>query len=271
VTEPPAWDVRALLRLLAVAALCALAVFFASLIAPLVRLDPLVAFAISFACVTAEILALSWFAPGLRWKQAWVLVTLAVLPLLILYFFAAPVAGWSAALLTLALGAGAALLGAALGSRIEQPGQLAAVALVSAIADLWSVFDPGAPSARFAEQALAEPGKLALFALPFPLFGTPLVPPIIGAGDIVFTALYLAAFRAHGLSAKRLTLALLVAYGLALIGLVVLLRPLPLLPLLGAAVLACEPAARSLTRREWRTVAAVSLALLVAVALLRSR
>ena len=248
-----------------------LLVYVTSRFAPSVALDAMAAFALSFACVTAEILVSAWYVPALSVGQASLVLAGGAGGLFALYAAAAPAAGWAAALLTVALLTGATCLGGLVGRRIEQPGQLAAVAIVSAIADLWSVFDPEAPSARFAEQALAEPERLALFALPFPLLGTPVIAPVIGAGDIVFTALYVAAFRRHALSDRRLVVGLALAYGLALIGLLVLLRPLPLLPLLGAAAIASDPGARSLRRREWGTVFMVSIALLVLVALIRSR
>jgi len=58
------------------------------------------------------------------------------------------------------------------------------------------------------------------------------------------------------------------------VGLLLLERPLPLLPLLGGAVLLVEPSARSLTGREWRTVLVVCGALALAIvlrAVIRSR
>jgi len=269
VSIAPPFDRRLLLWFLAAALGCALWVYLASLFAPRLAVPPLVAFALAFVSVTAEILLLSWCAPALKWRVSLPLVLVSVAALAPLQGAALPASGLAAGLLTLALGVACPLLGASLGTRIEQPGQLVAVALVSAIADLWSVFDPGAPSARFAEQALAAPEQLAIFALPFPLCGTPLVPAVIGAGDVVFTALYVAAFRAHRLAVPRLLLALALGYALGLLGLIVTMRPLPLLPLLGAAVIASEPAARSLHKREWRTVGVVCGALLLAVAVLR--
>jgi hypothetical protein len=259
------------LALLGASAACSAFVYIVALLAPLAPLHPVPSFVLAFTCVAAEIVLLSRLAPALPLPICAPWIALCGALLVGLASRGVLVSAGSAALLTFALGSASALLGATLGARIEQPGQLAAVAMVSAVADLWSVFDSSAPSARFAAEALAEPDKLAVFALPFALLGTALIAPVIGAGDIVFTALYIAAYRAHGLSVRRLTYALAVAYAIALLGLLLLLRPLPLLPLLGVAAIATEPAARSLTRREWRTVGAVCAALLIAVALLRSR
>lgn len=268
--EPPSsFPARALGTLLGSAAASAALVYVCGLCAPALTIAPEPSFAIAYGAVTVEILALSWSAP--RLKPLWTALVCALAAGGVGVLASQLASPRSAALLTLSLGCLAALLGAALGARIEKPGQLAAVALVSAIADLWSVFDPSAPSARFAEQAIAEPDRLALFALPFPLLGTPLIPAVIGAGDVVFAALYVAAFRAHALSVKRVLVALGVAFALGLLGLLVTRVPLPLLPLLGAAVVAVDPAARSLSGREWRTVSGVCVALVVAIALRLSR
>ena len=94
-----------------------------------------------------------------------------------------------------------------------------------------------------------------------------MVPPLIGAGDLVFAALYVAAFRRHGLPARRALGALGGAFALGLGLLCLTLRPIPLLPLLGGAVVLSDRRARSLDRRGWRTVLLVSAALLVAIAL----
>jgi hypothetical protein len=260
---------RALGRFVACALGAALLVYGTARVAPQLTLEPHWAFVVAYSAVTLEILVLSWCAPRLSPLRSALVCALPLLGWVALAQLSATAR--TAALLTLTLGSVAALLGSALGARIEKPGQLAAVAVVSAIADLWSVFDPSAPSARFAEQALARPDQLALFALPFPVLGTPLIPAVIGAGDVVFAALYVAAFRAHGLSVRRVLLALAAGFALGLLGLLVTLEPLPLLPLLGAAVVLSDPAARSLSAREWRTVIGVSAALVLAIALRLSR
>ncbi len=250
------------LRFAGVALACAGVVLAVGGVAPALCIDARAAFAVAYIAVTSEILALAAALPYAR--RAW----LGALPALVLLAWLAKVAAapWSAALLTLALGTSVPLIGAAVGAAIERPAHLAAVGLVSSLADLWSVFDPGAPSAKLAEQALAEPEKLSPFALPFPLLGTPLIPAVIGAGDVLFAALYVAAFRAHGLPTRRLMRALALAFAVGLLVLLLTLRPIPLLPLLAGAVLASEPAARALSRREWRAVVSVCVLMLAAIA-----
>ena len=234
-------------------------------IAPYVALAPRVAFALAFAAVALEILLLATLAPVRATRSA--LIAIGVLLVVLIALREAPARGVAPALLTLTLGSAATLVGAALGGRIEQPGQLVAVALVSGIADLWSVLDPQAPSARLAADALAEPERLALFALPFPMLGSDLVPAVIGAGDVVFATLYVAAFRRHRLPRGRVLCALATGFALGLGALLITLRPVPLLPLLGAAVVLSDARARSLPAREWRTVALACAALLSVIAL----
>jgi hypothetical protein len=243
----------------------ALSVWGASVVAPGLALAPRASFACAFVAVTVEMLAFAFVAPTLRPRVVAACVAACVVVLALVHGREAD--GALAALLSVALGVSGALLGAALGGRIEKPGQLSAVALVSGVADLWSVFDPEAPSARLARETLAEPARLTAFALPFALAGTPLVTAIIGVGDLLFAALYVAAFRAHGLSTRRVLGALFAAFITGLFGLLLWERPLPLLPLLGAAVIVADPRTRSLSSREWRTVGVVCAALLGAIAL----
>lgn len=234
-------------------------------LAPGIAAAPELAFTLAYAAVSLEILVLSALVPVF---PARALIPVACTALAGLGLLAGSAAGAGpAALLTLALGAGTTVVGAALGARTEKLGQLVAVALVSGLADLWSVLDPGAPSARLAERAMAEPERLVLVALPFPLLGTELVPAVTGAGDVLFAALYVAAFRRHERPVTRVLLALALGFALGCVGLLLSERPLPLLPLLGGAVIASEPSARSLSAREWRTVLGVCAALLLAIAL----
>jgi hypothetical protein len=160
-------------------------------------------------------------------------------------------------------------LGAALGRRIERPGHMLAVAAVSGLADLWSVYDPTGPSAMLARKVASEPDRVTAFALSFPLLGSPHIPAIVGAGDVLFSALYLAVFERHGLPLWKCVSALALAFLAGLVGLLWLERPLPLLPLLGAAVVLSDARARSIEAREGRTVLVV-LALVGTLILVRT-
>jgi hypothetical protein len=129
-----------------------------------------------------------------------------------------------------------------------------AVAAISAVADLWSVYDPQGLSAKMAKQAAEHPDTMMLFALPWPMLGTKHMEPIIGAGDVLFTGLYLAAFDRHGLAVKRAVVALLCGYALGLVAIMMTERPVPLLPLLGVGIVLCDARVRSLPPHEKRTV-----------------
>jgi hypothetical protein len=223
-------------------------------------MDARLAFALAFAAVSAEILLASRLAPALRGLT---LGALMLVPIAGAWFLngVAPTP-FNAALLTLVLLVGCTAPGAALGARIERPGHLLAVAVISALADLWSVFDKHGPTAQMLEKATAAPDRMALFALPWPLLGTGTIQPIIGAGDVLFAALYLASFERHGLSVKRALLGLAAGFGAGLGALLLLERAVPLLPLLGAGVVLADRRVRELEQRELRAMVAVVLGLL---------
>jgi hypothetical protein len=150
--------------------------------------------------------------------------------------------------------------------RVDRPGHLMAVAVMSALADGWSVLDPVAPSARLAEAIQAAgPGVLSRIVLPWPMLGTASIDPIMGAGDVVFMSLYIGAARAHMLSLRRMWLALTGTAVAALALLLVLQQPLPLLPLMAVAVVLCEPRARELEGRDRRVVAILTAGVLLAL------
>jgi hypothetical protein len=224
------------------------------------------AFSIAFVAVSAEILLVSRVVPVLRGRVLWgsLLATGGLLSLV----SGARLTPESAGLATAALLWTASLLGAALGERIEKAGHVAAVAAVSSLADLWSVYDPAGPSAVLAQKLAEQPDRTSAFALCFPLLGSLRIPALIGAGDVLFCALYLATFERHGLRLTRALFALAGAFAVGLALLLWLERPLPLLPLLGAAVVLSDKRARSLEAREGRTVLAV-LGLVSALLLVR--
>jgi len=231
------------------------ALLIAATFGPGWTMSPRVAYAIAFTVVAAELLAAAHVAPAPSVRSA-APVLLAAAAVLF------SVRGLGPTLLpslgvTVALLAGSAVLGSLIGSRIEHPGHLAAVFAISSLADLWSVYDPSGPSAKLALQAAAEPERLVLFALPWPMLGSSHIVAVIGAGDILFAALYAATLRRHGLLVMRATLAMGVGLLVGLVFLLQLERALPLLPLMGAGVMIAEPRARSLPPQDRRSVATV--------------
>ena len=165
-----------------------------------------------------------------------------------------------AAILAVLLAAGTAI-GAWVGAGVEQPGYLLFVAIVSSIADLWSVGDPAGPSAQLVQHR----ETLELFALPWPMLGTREVASLLGVGDVVFTSLYWSAARRHGLSLRRTFVALAGAYVVTALVVVVAARPIPVLPLLGIAIVIAHPAARRPYGQQARRAAWLVAACIVGV------
>jgi hypothetical protein len=133
------------------------------------------------------------------------------------------------------------------------------VAIVSSAADVFSVFHSAGPT-----QAIVESeAVLGVMALPWPMLGTPYIEPFLGAGDAVFTALYVAAARRHALPLARTLGALALAY-LATMGAVLwLVTTVPALPFLGLAMVLAHPRARrpakaDLARGVWISVLIVA-------------
>lgn len=246
---------------------CMGVVMLAARFAPGVGLSARPAFVLAFLCVAGEILLAARLAPVLRGPFAWGVWLTAFGALSLIN--GARLTGDSAGLATAALLWTATGLGTALGGRIDKPGHLLAVAAVSSLSDLWSVFDPAGPSAVLARKVMEQPDRVSAFALCFPLLGTTHIPAIIGAGDVLFAALYVSAFERHGIPTKKALIALGLGFVAGLCVLLWLERPLPLLPLLGSAIVLSDARVRSLPAREGKSVllvmAVLSLLLVVKV------
>jgi hypothetical protein len=249
---------------LGVGLLCAGLVMLCARLAPGFVLTPRPAFAIAFTLVTVEILAVASFTPTLRGPLAWGAWVTALGALSLVN--GARLTGDSAGLATAALLWTATGAGAALGGRIDKPGHLLAVAAVSGLSDLWSVYDPAGPSAVLARKVLEQPEQVTAFALSFPMFGSEHIPAIIGAGDALFAGLYAAAFERHALPRYKVLVALGVGFLLGLFLLLWLEQPVPLLPLLGGAVVASDARVRALPGKEGRSVLVVLAVLSVVLA-----
>ncbi|HEY2736261.1 MAG TPA: hypothetical protein VGI70_19820 [Polyangiales bacterium] len=207
--------------------------------------SPRVGYSIGFALVVGCVLAVAACAPSdRRLSAAFTLVGLASLAL-------AHRLGMNVSAATLLLAsllmAGSAI-GAWVGTGIEQPGHLVFVAVLSSLADLFSVAHPDGPSALLAQR----PEALALLALPWPMLGTREIVPFLGVGDVVFTSLYFTAARRHGLPLVRMVVAFALAFAVTALVVVLLERAVPVLPFLGAALLIAQPATRTPPLRDLR-------------------
>lgn len=223
-------------------------------LAPFVSVHPLLAGVFAFACVSAETLVASAKAPSFsRRAILWLPLPIAGLLGVALLGDALPALLAAAIVTALLLGVGTAI-GGSVGGAIEHPGHLVVVALVSSLVDAFSVLHPRGPTAQLLEVDAA----ISVLVLPWPMLGTPHIEPILGVGDVVFAALYLAAARRHALPLRRTVLALATGLALTLLVVVLTARALPALPFLGAAVVAAHPEARRVPRED-RTKAIVAL------------
>jgi hypothetical protein len=223
---------------------------------------PLIAYLVGFACVVGSTLGVALFVPYARWAGlvgaglGVALMAVAVLspPDLV---DAYPALCVLAGLLVLGTG-----LGAVIGRRIQHASHLLFVALVSSVADILSVTQPGGISKAIAEQ----PRALALLALPWPLLGTDEIAPFLGVSDVVFASLYLQASRAHVLPVLRSVVALFVGFALTAALVLLLQRPIPVLPLLGVSFVLAQPRARMASAEDLRRGAWVLAALAIVIA-----
>lgn len=163
------------------------------------------------------------------------------------------------ALLIAACGAGGLL-----GREVVDPRHLWPLVIVGASADLWSVTAPEGLTRSLIEGE--GPVALAAVVLHLPVFdGESVAPaPILGAGDLLFTAFLLGAGARLGLSPRRSLAGLLVGFGLCLGGLLALQVPLPALPFIALSFAAAHGAAVRPRRAELAT--AIGFALVLAAA-----
>jgi hypothetical protein len=227
-------------------------------------MSPVVAYACAYAGLVAVTLGAALQpVPSRRRLAATVAVTVAVVVLAALL---RPLGVAGSIAVGLVLLAGGSTIGAALGAGVAHAGHLLPVAVVSALADAVSVLHRSGPSAT-----IASDGEVAaLFALPAPVPDLGWV-PILGVGDVVFTALYVAAARRHGLGVRRMLGALGLGYAATLLAVVELARALPALPFLGLALVLLVPEARAIPLAERRTAWSVMLGCGVATLALLAR
>jgi hypothetical protein len=256
---PPGWS--AWLRWLGTVGAALAALLVAAQISPGLSVPISLAYGLGFGAVCASALAVSLALPRPPPRALFgLLIPIGSL----LALSAARAAGLEAALaVTACLLVAGSLIGGAIGYRVEHPGQLLFVALVSAFADVLSLYQPGGVSREVVQSELA----LMALALPWPMLGTPYIEPMLGVGDVAFTALYVTATRTHGLSVVRTVLALAGAYFVTMVLVMVLESALPALPLLGCAVLLAQPAMRAPRAEDRRRGVPLAVALFVVLAL----
>lgn len=249
-------------RWLCVLAMSCVALAASTWVSPATAVHPFVGFVLAFVCVALATLLTSWSTPVTSTAMlGWCLVPLCALGFQKTF----PQPGLLAALLVLpSLLAFGTLIGGAVGARVQAAGHLVFVACVSSAVDVFSVLAPSGPTAAL----IASPTAMSLLALPWPIFGTSDIVPILGVGDVVFASLYRSAARAHGLSSTRTWLALSGGFAFTLGALLWLQRPIPALPFLGLAFVVAHPAARAVPLADRKRGWIGAFALLVVLALI---
>lgn len=222
--------------------------FLSVQVSPYLPLPTLFGYSATFLFVAAVSIVVSSQAPVLKGKNLlWALLPLAALLALA---FTKPALGLATAMTTaaslLVLGS---LLGGSIGGQIEHPGHLLLVAWVSSLADAWSVLSAQGISAQLVESEVF----LSVVAISWPILGTDVIQPVLGAGDIVVLSLYLAAARELGLGTLRPALGLGAAFLVILLALVVLEIALPALPFLGLGFVLSCPAVWNIRAEDRRS------------------
>jgi hypothetical protein len=249
-------------------ALAAGAFVLARFLAPLVNVAPVAAFAVGFGCVTLAALAAGFEAPA-QSRALSLAASLAPALVLLLIVFVTRPSTWLAALCVfVTLLAAGSTLGGFVGGHIQHPGHLLFVAIASSLADVFSVTQPEGLSAAIVQSEAA----LSVAALSFPMLGTRQIEPLLGVGDVVFTALYLAAARRHGLPLLRSVLSLAFAFFVTMLAVIVFRAPVPALPFLGAAMLITQPRVWQVPERDrWRGFVALLIMASVLLTLMLRR
>jgi hypothetical protein len=134
----------------------------------------------------------------------------------------------------------ATTVGTHVGSRVESPGHILPVAMLSAAVDLWSVTSTSGPTHAIVQ----TPSLLRLLTVMVPIPPSREPEPMIGFGDVVFAALYLAITTRFGLSLRRSTSVLYVSMIIAGLTAAALEAPVPALPFMGLALVLAHPEAR---------------------------
>ena len=227
---------------------------------------------LGFAFVSGAALVTGARAPAWSTRGLWLLVpaglALAVVAAGQVRSSVGPLGIAAAGLVLASLLVAGNVVGAVLGGRVQAAGHLSVVAVVSSLADVWSVTAPEGPSGAVA----ASVPLLSVLALPFPMLGTDAIEPLLGVGDVVFVSLYLAVSRRFSLGVGRTAVALGLGLAATALLVVALERALPALPALGLAVLVAHPEARlppPSERRQAGWALAVFVALFAVLVLLR--
>jgi hypothetical protein len=243
-----------------------------TLLAPALRLAPLHAVCLAFAVtiLTLQLCAHQWRSQATEFQRV-LLGCVTGIALGFTGFFLAKsqpteslraiVGGACATMSVLCVGLS---VGSAIGARVPAASHLLPVGLVSAAMDLWSALAPEGVTQTIT--TTADPVWLRILTMNAPVAPSRAPEPMLGFGDVVFAALYLAAAQKHRLSLVRTHLALALAFAAAGLMVIVLARPLPALPFLAIAMVLAHREARKIAVEDRTATAFAAVLLLVSIA-----
>lgn len=234
---------------------------FMAVVAPWVPLGPLGSTLLALAAVAVAIVGgVALAPPDALPARVGLPVALVGLGLVALAVALPPVA--SGLVGALGLLTVASIVGGAIGSRMESSGHLAAVALVSAAVDLWSVTSPAGPTHRIVQSPALT--RLLTVSVAIPPLRDPR--PAIGFGDAVFVALYLAAAARFSMPRPRMSVALWAGIFGAGVLAIAFERAVPALPTIGLMVLVTQPMARNVPVADRRATMLAGVLLVASIA-----
>jgi hypothetical protein len=242
-------------------------VALAALLAPTLRVGPLMANGLAFGGATlVPILALAIAATAQVTLTLMLMVALPACAVLVALGWLHLAAVSTMLLVDSALVAVAWAVGTSIGRRVQHPSHLLPACAVAASADIASTLSPEGPTHAIANSDRA----LSILAEWFPVPGTRALSPALGVGDLLFMALVFGVAARHGLPYARTVL--LAALGTAVAGLAAawLGVAVPALVPIAAAILLGLPVLRRLRPVDrnagtWSIIIAASVVVAVVV------
>ncbi|NUP10333.1 MAG: hypothetical protein HOW73_30150 [Polyangiaceae bacterium] len=194
-------------------------------------------------------------AGALRSAAAWISLGVAVSALVFLYV-ATPGAGALPVQVAALLVCGR-IVGGSIGERVQHAGHVLPATVVAAAADCASLLSPEGISHGISQSDRA----LAVFALAAPIPGSSAITFVLGIGDLIVIALLLGVARKFGISARRVTIACVVALVAAFGASALFAAPIPALVPIAIFANALVPPFRAVAKKDrTTTIVAVTVA-----------
>ncbi len=220
---------------------------------------------VAFVCAALTVTLASALTPRAllsKPRNAVISVALGVALSLLSFAILKVTPGLSGVLGAVGIALAACAIGTQVGARVESPGHILPVALLSAAVDLWSVTAAAGPT----HMIVQTPALLRLLTITATVPMERLPEPQIGFGDVVFAALYHAIGARFSLPIRRTAAAIFVGVLLAGITSAALAAPVPALPALGLAMLVAHRDARRVPKADQRTAIFTGALLLASIA-----